>query len=165
MSDDGVVSSSLDGVTVDLSRKGVDATLAQFKGLGPEAEKLLQKASFTVAQSLAQAIAGDARGHGRQAARLAGTVKANRNAKRPTVTAGGVEPLFSGGAKAFQATFGSEFGSHLGHGFLPFVGKGNSTWFYATQKRMNAEIVESWQLLGQGIAESYGTDSGVTDGG
>lgn len=162
MSDDGVVSSSLDGVTVDLTRKGVDATLAQFKGLGPEAQKLLTKASYQVAQTLALAIASDARGHGRQAARLAGTVKANRNTKRPTVTAGGVEPLFSGGAKAFEATFGSEFGSHLGHGFLPFVGKGGSTWFYATQKRMNAQVVESWQLLGVGIAESFGADAGVS---
>lgn len=149
------------GVRVD----GAQQTLTAFRALPKEASDELRAAALDLSTLLAQRVAAAGTAEGRQAAKLAQTVKPKRD-RIPAFTVGGTKKLFRGrkdgtGMEAFRALFGSEFGGR-GHGFKPHTGKG-SYWIWTTVEANQAHIAEEWRGAADAIADRF-TDGGPTDG-
>lgn len=144
-------------VTID----GAAQTLAAFNALPKDASAELRTAALDLATLLATRVAAAGHAEGRQAARLAATVKPKRD-RIPAFTVGGTSRIFRGrkdgsGREAFRALFGSEFGG-TGHGFKPHRGAA-SYWIYKTVETDQAEIAARWTEAAEQIIDRF-TDGG-----
>lgn len=142
------------GITLD----GANETLAAFKALPKQASAELRDRTVTLTQSLADHVAAAGRGQGRQAAKLASTVKVKRD-RVPAFEVGGTKKIFRGKLdgserEAFQPLFGSEFGSNRGHGFAPHAGK-RGLWVWPTVEAHEAEIARAWAATAQEIIDKF----------
>lgn len=143
---------------LDVRVDGAQQTLAAFRALPKEASDELRTAATDLSTLLAGRIAAAGQSEGRQAAKLAQTVKPKRD-RVPALTVGGTKKLFRGrkdgkSREAFRALFGSEFGSNRGHGFKPHVGKG-SYWIWKTVEANQSEIAAGWTAAADGIVAKF----------
>lgn len=143
---------------------------AAFKRLDEDANKQLKDDVASISKWTAgeiQAAAAMAQYMPKQAKRVAETIKFNRD-RVPNVTIGGSKKNFSGGARAGEVLFGSEFGaveylsrrvngSNLGaNTFGKFGGKrfpprspdykngSEGYWIYPTLRKNQNEITSRW---------------------
>lgn len=137
--------------------EGARETLQAFKDLPKEASDALRDASTDLSELMAGWVQAAGRAEGRQAALLAGTVKAKRD-RVPYVQAGGTKGVGHawpkrGKGKAFELLFGSEFGG-AGHGFKPHQGK-QGTWIFPVIEARASEIAKRWDQAADEVVEKF----------
>jgi hypothetical protein len=153
-----------------------------FKTLSDEANKQLKDDVAEISKWTAgeiKAAAAMAPYMPKQAARVAETVKFNRD-RVPNVTIGGSKKNFSGGAKAVQVLFGSEFGAepylarrvngsnrgantfgkYGGKRFPPrspdFKNGSEGYWIYPTLRREQSTITARWRAAVDRVLGNWG---------
>ena len=92
-----------------------------------------------------------------QAARVAGTVRSNRD-RIPNVTIGGNRGRYSGGAVAGQTLFGTEFGARRGfpNGGRRFPFKDyRGLWIYKALREMQPEITRRWKQAVDEVLDNW----------
>lgn len=150
-----------DSMSINLRVDGAQETLAAFRALPKDASVRLREAALELSRLLAGRVEAAGRAEGRQAALLAGTVKARRD-RIPSITVGGTKPIGHpwpkrGKAKAFEILFGSEFGGS-GHGFKPHRGQ-EGYWIWPTVLASQDEIGREWMKAADAIIADF-TDGG-----
>jgi hypothetical protein len=146
-------------LTLNVRIDGLRETLAAFNAMPKEANDELRAASLEIAGELADGVRQRAQGESRQAALIAGTVKARRD-RVPSVSAGGsgnLTPIHHNGrkpAKAYQILFGSEFGAHGDWRFKPFRSTGY--WFYPAVNAYRDKMAEKWRRAVDKILARWG---------
>lgn len=158
-------SGSGDNLVVAVRIDGAAQTLAAFKSLPKDASDELRTAALELAELLAQRVRSAGASEGRQAAKLASTVKAKRD-RIPTFTVGGTKKIFRGrkdgtGREAFRGLFGSEYGGR-GHGFKPHRGAAGY-WIWPTVEANQADISKTWGEAADAIIEKF-TEGGDPSG-
>lgn len=115
------------------------------KESGAQLRNDVQKISQSAAEEIKQAAYGAM--YGKQAERVAKSVKANRD-RIPNVTIGGSRFKFSGGVPSGTVLFGNEFGA--GNGFpnggrrFPFPRK-QGNWIFPTLRRIQPTVTHQWK--------------------
>lgn len=143
---------------------GAQATLAAFRDLPKEASDELREKSLELSDLMARWLQGAGSAEGRQAALLAGTVKAKRD-RLPYVMVGGTKRIGrawpgAGRAPAYQLLFGSEFGSSRGHGFKPHRGRAGY-WIFPTVEAEESTISRKWNEAADEVVAKF--TSGASD--
>lgn len=131
-------------LTISVQASGVRETLRAFNGLPKEASASLREAAQDLARLLARDAQAAGQAEGKQAALVAGTVKAGRD-RVPVVTAGGTKRLGRRRAPAWKLLFGAEFGSNR---FTQFPHAHTGTqgiWFFPTIEQNSGPIAKRWQ--------------------
>lgn len=149
---------SIPPMRLDVRVEGADALLRRFRELPKEASAELRESALTLSDLLAQRVAAAGQAEGRQAAKLAATVKAKRD-RIPSIQIGGTRKLFKGrkdgkAREAFRALFGSEFGSNRGHGFKPHRGR-KGYWIHPTIEANQSAIAREWTAAAERIADRF----------
>lgn len=144
---------------VSVAITGVRETLQAIRQLGPDANKAIRDRSMELSQRMAGRLRSAAQAEGRQAARLAETVKPKRD-RVPAVNIGGTKRIFRGrkdgtGREAFRGLFGSEFGAR-GHGFKPHRGR-NGYWVWPTILSEQPAIAQEWQKAADEVVRQFGS--------
>ncbi|HSG53436.1 MAG TPA: hypothetical protein VLA40_15120, partial [Rheinheimera sp.] len=94
----------------------------------------------------------------RQAAKVAATVRANRD-RIPNVTIGGNRSRYSGGAVAGMTLFGTEFGAR---GTFPNGGRRfpfkdyRGLWIYKALREQQPEITRRWKQAVNKVLDNWG---------
>lgn len=94
----------------------------------------------------------------RQAAKVAATVRANRD-RIPNVTIGGNRSRYSGGAVAGMTLFGTEFGAR---GTFPNGGRRfpfkdyRGLWIYKALREQQPEITRRWKQAVDKVLDNWG---------
>lgn len=155
-------------IVTGMKIEGYEETARALRELGPEAEAELKAAEVRIAKLLASKVKGAGRSKGRQAAVVAGSVRAITGRSSPTVQIGGSSPRGSGGGTAQNLLFGSEFGmsgqggagegtrNFRPHGFLSRVRSG--MWIYPTIAANNRVIFAEWERATDEIVQGFGGD-------
>lgn len=151
---------------VVVTSEGTHAVMTALRELPNDARKELAEANEKVSGELALRLKAAGLAQGRQARLVASTVRAKRG-QRPSVEAGGNEPLGRHHTPAGRLLIGSEFG-HSGkggkgkgsrdfapHGFRPR--KSSGYWWYPTLERENPKILEVWQGVADEIVRKWGS--------
>lgn len=146
----------------DIRVEGATQTLAAFKALPKEASAELRVAAMRLSELFAEKLRAAGEREGRQAAKLAATVKPKRD-RVPAFEIGGTKRVFRGrkdgsGREAFQALFGSEFGGR-GHGFKPHRGAAGY-WIWPTILEGQDEAAKAWREAADDIIARF-TDGGA----
>ncbi|MDG4790371.1 hypothetical protein O7626_31380 [Micromonospora sp. WMMD1102] len=129
-------------LVVTLRLDGARDVIRAFRDLPKDANNELRNASLALAETLAPKVAAAGRSEGRQAALLAGTVKAQRD-RVPVIVAGGTRRLGRNRKPAFKLLFGSEFGANFYRQFKPHLGSG-SYWIFRTVDDEQPRISREW---------------------
>lgn len=154
-------------LTVSVRIDGARDTLAAFRALPKDASTSLRRRTLEVSELLATRIATAARNEGRQAALIAGTVKARRD-RVPTIQAGGARRVGRNRAPAYGVLFGSEFGMNarsgwyaaakyddsFGSQYKPHRGR-SSYWFFRTVDDNMDEVAAAWRKVADDIERSF----------
>lgn len=133
---------------------GLRETLAALRQLPKDASDELRAAALEISKEIAKAAAASGRREGRQAALVAGTVKAQRD-RVPVVVAGGTKRIGSRRKPAYALLFGSEFGANVLQQYKPHLGKG-SYWFFRTIEDEQVEIAERWLKAADEVIRKFG---------
>ena len=141
---------------------GLRQTLAVLNRLGPEANNQVRDKALELSRVLSSRARAAGMAEGRQAALVAGTVKARRD-RVPVVVAGGAGGrLGRGRARPYELLFGSEFGSDRYKQFgKPHVGRG-SYWFFRTVEDSSEEISTAWARAANEIVRAFTEQQGGT---
>ena len=155
-------------IVTGLNIEGAREVSAALRELGPDAEQALAEANKRIAKTLASRIKTKGKGQGRQAALVAGSVRAITSRGAAAVQVGGSSPRGSGGGSALDLLIGSEFGisgqggagegsrNFKPHGFLSRVRTG--MWIYPTVAANNVMLYDEWHAATDQIIRDFGSD-------
>lgn len=155
-------------LTIRINVDGVRQTLAAFREMPKEASASLRERSKELADTIADRVKAAGQAEGRQAAKLARTVRAMKD-RVPTVQVGGTRKLGRQGEPAWGMLFGSEFGMDARSGwyadprydgepsgqFKPHRGR-QGYWIFPTVERSEGEISEAWNRVADDILREFG---------
>lgn len=141
-------------LTVKIHIDGLQQTLRAFSKLPKDASNELRLEALELSKMIASKAADAGRAEGRQAALVAGTVKAARD-RVPVVVAGGRKRLGRNREPAYKLLFGSEFGATRLKQYKPHVGRG-SYWFFKTVDDNREEIADAWNDAAERIVRKFG---------
>ena len=140
-------------LNVRIQIDGADQLLRAFRELPKDATEELRVKSLEISQWMAKQATSAGRAEGRQAALVAGTVKARRD-RVPVVIAGGAKRLGRNKAPAGKLLFGSEFGSNRLKQYKRHIGRG-SYWFFKSVEDNQADIEKKWLEAAVEIIERF----------
>lgn len=143
-----------DELTIRVHIDGLQEVMRALRNLPKDASNELREAATDLAREMADAAASSGRTEGRQAALVAGTVRAARD-RVPVVVAGGTKRIGSRRKPAYKLLFGSEFGANRYTQYKPHLGKG-SYWFFRTIEDEQVEISARWLKAADEIIERFG---------
>lgn len=141
-------------LTVQIRIDGLRETIKALNALPKEAGTEIREKAGELSRKLADAAAASGRREGRQAALVAGTVKAARD-RVPVVVAGGTKRIGSRRKPAYKLLFGSEFGANRLRQYRQHLGSG-SYWFYRTIEDEQVTIAAEWLEAADEIIRKFG---------
>lgn len=156
-------------LTIRIRIDGVRETLAAFRQMPKEASDALRERSKELAQTIADRVKAAGQAEGAQAAKLARTVRAQRD-RVPVIAVGGTRKIGRQGEPAYSMVFASEFGMNRRTGWYaaerydddagasqypPHRGR-QGYWIFPTVERSEGEISDAWNRVADDILDQFG---------